>query len=101
MCAMLLPLRMDVYHHITAPIFPLRRLARPVEVHNFTLPLKGYDVCGSISEKPLSNLPLETSMVFLFSLSSSGGYAVAQLVKVLRYKSEGRGFDSRWCHKLP
>ena len=26
------------------------------------------------------------------------GYAVAQLVEALRYKSEGRGFDSRWCH---
>ena len=26
------------------------------------------------------------------------GTAVAQLVKALRYKSEGRGFDSRWCH---
>jgi len=25
-------------------------------------------------------------------------YAVAQLVEALRYKSEGRGFDSRWCH---
>ena len=22
----------------------------------------------------------------------------AQLVETLRYKSEGRGFDSRWCH---
>ena len=27
-----------------------------------------------------------------------GGAAVAQLVEALRYKSEGRGFDSRWCH---
>ena len=27
-----------------------------------------------------------------------GGHAVAQLVEALRYKSEGRGFDSRWCH---
>ena len=27
-----------------------------------------------------------------------GGTAVAQLVETLRYKSEGRGFDSRWCH---
>ena len=27
-----------------------------------------------------------------------GGTAVAQLVEALRYKSEGRGFDSRWCH---
>jgi hypothetical protein len=26
------------------------------------------------------------------------GYAVAQLVEALRYKPEGRGFDSRWCH---
>jgi hypothetical protein len=26
------------------------------------------------------------------------GYAVAQLVEALSYKSEGRGFDSRWCH---
>jgi len=26
------------------------------------------------------------------------GRAVAQLVEALRYKAEGRGFDSRWCH---
>jgi hypothetical protein len=25
------------------------------------------------------------------------GRAVAQLVKVLRYMPEGRGFDSGWC----
>ena len=24
--------------------------------------------------------------------------AMAQLVEALRYKPEGRGFDSRWCH---
>jgi hypothetical protein len=24
--------------------------------------------------------------------------AVAKLVEALRYKPEGRGFDSRWCH---
>jgi len=23
---------------------------------------------------------------------------VAQLVEVMRYKPEGSGFDSRWCH---
>jgi len=27
-----------------------------------------------------------------------GGHAVAQSVETLRYKAEGRGFDSRWCH---
>jgi hypothetical protein len=26
------------------------------------------------------------------------GYAVSQLVEAMRYRSEGRGFDSRWCH---
>ena len=26
------------------------------------------------------------------------GHAVAQLFEALRYKPEGRGFDSRWCH---
>jgi hypothetical protein len=26
------------------------------------------------------------------------GYAVVQLVEVLRYKPEGRGFNSQWCH---
>ena len=26
------------------------------------------------------------------------GHAVAELVEAPRYKSEGRGFDSRWSH---
>jgi len=26
------------------------------------------------------------------------GHTVAQLVEALRYKPEGRWFDSRWCH---
>jgi hypothetical protein len=26
------------------------------------------------------------------------GQAVAHLVEALRYKPEGRGFNSRWCH---
>ena len=26
------------------------------------------------------------------------GHAVEQLVEAMRYKPEGRGFDSRWCH---
>jgi hypothetical protein len=27
-----------------------------------------------------------------------GKLPVAQLVEALRYRSESRGFDSRWCH---
>jgi hypothetical protein len=26
------------------------------------------------------------------------GHAVAQLIEALRYKPEGRGFDSQWCN---
>ena len=26
------------------------------------------------------------------------GHTVTQLFEALRYKPEGRGFDSRWCH---
>jgi hypothetical protein len=29
---------------------------------------------------------------------SEWGHAVVQLVEALRYKSEGRGFDSQWGH---
>jgi len=29
------------------------------------------------------------------------GHAVAQLLVALRYKPEGREFDSRWCHWNP
>jgi hypothetical protein len=32
------------------------------------------------------------------TLIMNSGHAVAQLVWALRYKPEGRGFDSRWCH---
>jgi len=30
--------------------------------------------------------------------SKNRGHPMAQLVEALRYKSEGRGFDSRCCH---
>jgi hypothetical protein len=36
--------------------------------------------------------------VFLQFTIAYGGHAVARLVEALRYKSQGRGFDSRWCH---
>ena len=38
------------------------------------------------------------SGVIIILYDESEGTAVAQLVEALRYKSEGRGFDSRWCH---
>ena len=39
-------------------------------------------------------------MLFIFvkQVELETGHAVAQLVEALRYKPEGREFDSRWCH---
>jgi hypothetical protein len=34
----------------------------------------------------------------MYKGSQRGTPLVAQLVAALRYKPEGRGFDSRWCH---
>jgi hypothetical protein len=31
-------------------------------------------------------------------LTGNWGYAVAQLVEELRYKTEGSGFETRWYH---
>ena len=33
----------------------------------------------------------------MFCIILIRGHAVAQWVEALRYKPEGRGFDSRWC----
>ena len=34
----------------------------------------------------------------MYHQTNRGTLLVAQLFEALRYKSEGRGFDSRWCH---
>ena len=36
--------------------------------------------------------------IWLLNYKGCGSYAVAQLVEALRYKPEGREFDSRLCH---
>jgi len=37
-------------------------------------------------------------LIFYATPSYALGHEVAQLVEALRYKSEGQGFVSRWCH---
>ena len=37
-------------------------------------------------------------MAISVRLLTGSGHAVAQLFEALRYKPEGRGFDSRSCH---
>jgi hypothetical protein len=41
---------------------------------------------------------LEYAMYNYLQRHIERGHALAQLVGALRYKSEGRGFDSGWCH---
>ena len=36
---------------------------------------------------------------FASDVLSLKGHAVVQLVEALRYKPEGCGFDSQWCHR--
>jgi len=39
----------------------------------------------------------EMFILLLMKNTYNVGHAVAQLVEALRYKSEGYGFDVRWC----
>ena len=41
---------------------------------------------------------MTNSVEYIIVLNDRRGHTVAQLVEALRYKSEGRGFDPRWCH---
>jgi hypothetical protein len=52
---------------------------------------------------PASREYAHSPMLYLITAATTTttnwGYAVAQMVEALRYKPEGRGFDSRWCHR--
>ena len=51
------------------------------------------------NERPVYKVPHCTFLAHIYKfIYTYRGYAVAQLVEALRYKSEGRGLDSRWCH---
>jgi hypothetical protein len=41
---------------------------------------------------------ISNNPVFSYTIGGFIGHAVAQLVEALRYKLEGRGFDSRWSY---
>jgi len=51
-----------------------------------------YEAGKKIFESRIPNARLK-----VHTHTTNWGHAVAQLVEALYYKSEGRGFDSRWC----
>ena len=64
----------------------------------------GYEVvifCVTLGENGVVGLVIHTRRIKLGIVGSylyERGHAVAQLVEALRYKPEGRGFNSRCCH---
>jgi len=59
---------------------------------------------SELEVKQKETLTIEVQVLSMCSLlenlkdTTKMGHAVAPLVEALRYKPEGRGFDSRWCH---
>ena len=53
---------------------------------------------GSWGSVKRSDKQFVGSFFFAITREPYGTLLVAQLVEALRYKPEGRGFDSRWCH---
>jgi hypothetical protein len=62
------------------------------------LPTAIYIFFVTRSAKNITVITLPVSLTVLRFLISSWRHAVAPLVETLRYKLEGRGFDSQWCH---
>jgi hypothetical protein len=60
--------------------------------------LKVFMVCPEHFQYINMLLHLSVYNSFRYIYYTRGTLLVAQLVEALRYKPEGRGFDSRWCH---
>jgi hypothetical protein len=87
--------------HTDWAIRPTTRMVRVYLLHLYgsLLALSDNNNCAFYSWYCLHGLHFWSpclSLIFCKLLESA--YAVAQLVEALRYKPEGRGFDSRWCH---
>jgi hypothetical protein len=46
----------------------------------------------------MNNIPISFCCLNAIMYSRQGTLLVAQWFEALRYKSEDRGFNSRWCH---
>jgi len=66
---------------------------------NFTTRPWDCELQDTRCSRTLPSLQLKRQAIYIKSnIVALWGHAVAQLVEALLYKSEGRGFDSQWCH---
>ena len=54
-------------------------------------------VCSAV-EPVYNDIGLYDTAYITSGILCYRGHVAALLVEALRYKPEGRGFDSRWCH---
>ena len=76
-----------------------------MEVFKVSLQFPERSLCHVMSDRLVQFiLFLSYYIIMLYLLYIFGyhirvlGHAMAQFVEALRYKPEGGGFDSRWCH---
>jgi hypothetical protein len=66
---------------------------------DMTLKVAGQGTARSLFSSTQPSGIFEFKIISYCILQASGfGYVAAQLVEALRYKPEGRGFDSPWSH---
>jgi len=53
---------------------------------------------AGVSGLQITAFTVDRSTLYFHPSPYKMGHAAEQLVEVLRYKPEGRGLDSRWCH---
>ena len=58
--------------------------------------LRSFETSGTTRPKPLCHTTRDLNIYCYIRFGCT--LLVAQLVEALRYKPEGREFDSRWCH---
>jgi hypothetical protein len=54
--------------------------------------------CNLVAYSNVIKCHIHCDIDIMYFVTKNAGYAVAQLVEALRYKSEGRGLHSRSCH---
>ena len=84
------------------PVSIIRPILHPLRLHVALIRKTKMRGLGTFQKKKccsINRAALDRKLFSFFeSLQSVAGHALAQLVEALRYKPQGRGFDSRWSY---